>query len=221
MKKLRYHGVARSQEQPRPLEPSIFAEQQAQAKSGTVTAPSGADAIIKAVGDVTPFTNTLAGTLRDALAAATLDKIGIINLANRTVTVVPAGTDIAAVSGATGLSLAATVTLDDPTKPSGPMSSINGGDAGSDEVDAIVGAAKPSLSVESLCNKIEDAAIDPTGQMFGVSSGIIVVDQANKDVKLYTALVAEIEAVTPATLLAEDAHFVQTLVSSTGRQFGE
>lgn len=220
MKKLRYSRRAvRSQEQPAPLETSIFAEQQAQAKSGTITAPSGSNAVVKALGDSAPVQNTLAGIARDALSASVADSIAIINLANRTVTTVPAGTDISTVTGHAGLHTSGAFSFDDPTKATGPMSFDGSyGDLGP-LVSPIVDAAKPSMSVESLCNKIEDVADEH--QVALGKSAIIVIDQDAKTVEVFEATVANIEATTPATLLAEEAHFVQTLVPSSGRQFGE
>lgn len=215
MKKLRNPRRVVSQEQPAILETSTFAEQQAQAKSGVITAPSGSNAVIKATAAAEPAVKTLADTMRDALAAADDEQIAIINLANRTVTLVPAGTSVAAITGASGLEQAAELTMDDPTKASGPMS--NGVTEGTDStsISNIVASAKPSFSVPTVVNRIEDAVAEISGR-----SGLVVVDQANATVEVFTGTTANVEAVDAATL-TEEAHFVQTLAVAGGRQFGE
>jgi len=214
MKKLRYSRRAGSQEQPRPLETSIFAEQQQHAKQGTITSPSGADQQIRTLASSSPVTDTLAGVTRDALAVADLNKIVILNTGPRTVTVVPAGTDIAPfLNGlfASGTDEVGTITMVDPSKATGPMQVANPiGGVGAMLVN-MVGPAKPSLSVEGLLNRIEDALPN--------DAVLIVVDQSAQNVRVFVG--GDVATTDAAAQLPEDAHFVQTLVSAGGRQFGE
>lgn len=191
-------------------------------KSGTITSPSGADPIIRALGDSAPVTGTLAGITRDALAAATLVKKAVINLATRHVTIVPIATDLAGdILGSDDLDLIGTITKDDPTKASSPMTRA-GGAAGAqrDALDALLAAAKPSLSVESLANRIEDAVIDPDGAFDG-KSALIVIDQDAETVAVYMGDTADVAAINVAGVEAEDAEFVQTLTLPGAAQFGE
>lgn len=192
------------------------------AKTGVVTAPSGTDNVIKALGDANPVTNTLAGIMRDAFGAATLEKAAIINLANRTVTIVPAATNMDNIANETGIDPVATITRDDATKAVSPLTATDDdGGTLSPRISAIVEAAKPALSIESLVNKIEDAFADQTG-VFEGKSGIIVVNQAGDGtVSVFKGDADDVAAWDPAAEYAEDAHFVQTLSLPGERQFAE
>lgn len=215
MKKLRYqrHAVRHSQEQPEPLATRILSEQQAQAKTGVITSPSGSDANIRALGDANPVTSTLAGIAREALGVASLNKIAIINLGRRDVTILPTGTAFAAALEAFNGVKSGEFTKDDPTKGSSPMTD---GDENALLAD-IISAAKPALSVESLINKIEDVYNDEEEK-----SAFVVVDQANAKVFVYeTPDKASTEDTDLAGSFAEEAQFHQTLTGAAGTQFGE
>lgn len=224
MKKLRYkHGVARSQEQPRPLETSIFAEQQQLAKSGQITSPSGADPVIRALGDASPVTNTLAGIVRDAFGATPILKKAIVNFAARKVTIVPEAANLGALTGhADTDGLSAVVSQDDPTKASSPVTLTEVGLNGDEFSTELETPVKPSMSIESMLNRVEDILNDPTSaHAIAGKSVIAIVDQEEQTVSFYQFDTDDAAAIDCAALFAEDAEFVQTLVSSTGRQFGE
>lgn len=191
------------------------------AKTGAITAPTGADPVIKSLGDTTHPANTLAGIMRDAFGAAALTKRAIINLANRTVTIVPSGTSLAALDD--DLTPIALFTKDDATKGSSPFSdSLAEGSDGALAVVAVTAAAKPSMSVESLVNRLEDVLTDPAAAILANgNSALIVVDQAAGTIQVLEGTVAEIEGAQADAAMAEDAHFVQTLTGPAGTQFGE
>lgn len=225
MKKLRYSSHRRSQEQPQPLEVGIFAEQQQHAKSGNVSAVSGADALIKSIGDAAPVVDTLAGITRAALGNAALTKKAIINFATRKVTIVPSATNIATVTGHTGLGVYASFTKDDATKSTTAWTGVpnDADDPHNVEVTDVANVtSKPSISGEALVNKVEDILNDPlSGLNQDGKSLLAVIDQTDGSITFYAASVANIAAVDGAALLAEDAEFAQTLVGAGGAQFFE
>lgn len=190
------------------------------AKSGTITAPSGADPVIKALGDSSPVTNTLAGIMRDALSSAGANKIALVNIASRKVTILPAATDISGLVA--GLDVQTVFVPDDDSKATSPFTGTDLGQNETNDMLGIVAAAKPALSVESLVNKIEDVTLDPGSQTSQAGDGLlVVVDQTAKTVTVYGGANTATVAAKNGASLAEDAEFVQTLVSGTGRQFGE
>lgn len=198
------------------------------AKRGIITAPTGSDAAIKAIAQSEPKIDTLAGTVRDAFASAALDKQGLINLASRKAIIVPAGTAINAALTSGGLLLLATITPDDATRASSPQTAtlVEGLDTApqfvAEAIESITLARKPTFSVESLVNAIEDAHEDADGQAVGNDQGlIVVVDQTAQTIRLYVGTRATVAAVDLAATYAEEAAFEQTLTQSGGRQYGE
>ncbi len=188
------------------------------ARSGTITSPSGADANMRTLGDSQPPTGTLANIVRQALALAAALKGVIINFATGVAVVVPTGYADPAPTGAADLGH---FTKDDPTKAVSPWTWVPGADDDDDitaQMEAIVATRKPSLSVESLTNAIEDVSSDASGALNGNGGAIMHYDQA--DGIVFVVESSAIGAYDPAAAYVEDAAFVRS-VASSGTQFGE
>lgn len=225
MKNRKLMAAFRSMEQPsaeifRPL-----AEQQAQAKQGTITAPTGADANLLTLGASTPVRDTLAGVVRSALQLASALKIAILNFGVRKAIIVPTGTNIATVTGATNMALEGTFTKVDPTATSSAFSyTVGAGTTANveDAVEAMIANRAPKFTVESLTNALEDLQ-ETNVDLLGDGTKLVVIqDQAAGEVRLYSVPDANAaNAHTAAVALAEDVQFVQTLDAGGAAQFGE
>lgn len=140
---------------------------------------------------------SLGGIVADLLDKSTDALKVVIDTTNRKVVAFPVATDVSTKLGGTPL-LVGTITRDDPTKRSSPVTRAAGDDiSGSANLvalaaamDAMFGAAKPSKNVASLVNAAEDAiaAIAPD---LTISPGtlMVVVDQTGAgSVKIYGAV---------------------------------
>ncbi len=197
------------------------------AKSGTITAPTGADANLKTLGDSTPVRDTLAGIVRSALGLAAALKLAILNFGVRKAVIVPYDTVVTSVSGATGMEYLGAFALDDPSKKSGSWSLNEGG--GDGDITALllamVAEVKPSFTVESLTNKIDEMN-DRLSEIRGEESEeafVVIQDQGSQEIRVYLAdtAVHAAGAHTAAVALTEDVQYVQTVDSGTSTQFGE
>lgn len=196
------------------------------AKTGVITAPTGSDANLVTLGATQPVRDTLMGVVRSALQLATALKIAIINFGVRKAIIVPAATVISSVTGGTGMIHHATFVKDDPTKATSPWTAtLLEADADIEAaLEAIVVTRKPSISVESLVNAVEDVGETSLFQVGGDAEGVelvVVIDQSAGTIKVFGAAGADATtAHTNAVALAEDVQFVQT-PDSGGTQFAE
>jgi hypothetical protein len=192
------------------------------AKSGVITSPSGDDANMRTLGDVQPPTATLAGIVRAALALAAAVKGVVINFATGKAVVVPTGYADPAPAGS---GLLGTFTKDDPSKASSPWTFTPEVGADPDvvaQMEALVAARKPSLSVESLTNGVEDITADAEGALGLLDYGAVLhYDQADGLVKVVVAANDNLDAYDPAAAYAENAAFVRTVAAAGSTQFGE
>lgn len=187
------------------------------AKQGIITAPSGADANMRTLGDPSPATDTLAGVIRTALGLVSALKGVILNFRRGEAVVVPTGYADPAPGGAV---LYGTFTKDDPTKASSPFTFAP--EAGIDAgivagFEAVVAARKPSMSVESLTNALED--LDAEGAVDPGKNLLVHYDQADGEIKVVGS--AALDVYDAPGAYAEDAAFVRTVAATGGSQFGE
>ena len=185
------------------------------AKTGVITAPSGADENLRTLGATQPVRETLMGVIRQALQLAVAAKKAVITITSRNAFVFPAAQDLATVVAATEGYLGR-LTRDDPTRATSPWSFEGEALQAAQEaaVEALTAAAKPSMSVEAVVNKIEDL-----GSIEG-KGFVVVIDQTAGDIKLYSVPDDDAGAQIAATALVEDVRYVQTL-DGGGAQFGE
>lgn len=193
------------------------------AKSGVITSPSGADANMRTLGDTTPATGTIASVVRSALALAAAIKAVVINFVTGKAVVAPTGA-----AAPTGLTLMGTFTKDDPSKASSPWTFVaeDGilSEQNAEDLEAIVAARKPSMSVESLTNALEDFDAEETLTNAGGETpyrAVVAYDQADGEILFYGAATATVEAYDPAAQYAEDAAFVRAVAATGSTQFGE
>lgn len=192
------------------------------AKSGVITSPTGDDANMRTLGDVQPPTNTLAGVVRAALALAAAVKGVVINFATGKAVIVPTGYADPAPAGS---GLLGVFTKDDPSKASSPWTFT--GEVGADadsvlQMEALVEARKPSMSVESLTNGVEDICADATGALGLLDYGAVLhYDQADGLIKVIVAANDNLDIYDPAAAYVENAAFVRTVTAAGATQFGE
>lgn len=195
-------------------------------KQGTITAPSGADANMRTLGDATPVRDTLAGVVRSALGLVSALKGVLIPFAAKKALVLNTGYAEGPIVDEINGEEAGAFVQDDPSKANSPWtwvpSGLNDAEINAAMV-AIVAARKPSLTVESLTNAIEDKDSDPD---FIAPARALVLhyDQADVPGGL-RVVVAPIRANVVGALFenvyAEDALFVRTDVAAGAAQFGE
>lgn len=194
------------------------------AKSGVITAPTGADENLKTLGASLPVRDTLMGVVRSALQLASALKIAILNFGARKAVIVPTATVITSVTGGTGMSLVATLVKSDSTKATCPWNVTLGGS--NTEIEAPLAALVettrlPAFSVESLVNALDElSAVLLEDQAIGVGY-LTVIDQASGQIKVYGGSAGNLNgAAVNAAALTEDVQYVQTL-DSGATQFGE
>lgn len=184
-----------------------LAEQQQQAKTATIsvddTWPAAQpDPVIEGVAVADPMRSTLGGTIVQALKAKDDELVAIGSIPavsmNRRIVIVPGdvAADInAALDAAANVVKSAQLTFDGGEVNNAPMSNaVANGTGISTQVNAAIAAAKPSFSLQSIINKLEDLLAATAG----AHTGVVVVDQHNEAVYLWTCPVAN-----EATLLAE------------------
>lgn len=191
------------------------------AKSGVITAPTGSDTNMRTLGDSSPATDTIAGVVRSALGLVAALKGVIINFlyGDGKAIIVPTGYADPAPSG---YGVLGTFEKDDPTKASSPWTFTPGASAQatvSTVCEGLIEARKPSMSVESLTNAIDDAVADLTTEMADYGAGIVHYDQADGIIQICTATTPA--AYDPAAGYTEEAAFVRTLAAAGSSQFGE
>lgn len=190
------------------------------AKQGTITAPTGADENLKSLGAATPVRDTLAGVVREALRVTTDLKKAIINFGVRKAVIVPTAQSVATVIAATADN--GYFTKDAPESASSPMTfhpTVEGFDENVQPLlAALVEERKPSYTIESLTNGIED--LQEKGLLPAGHSLVVIQDQGNERVYVGSTSTPE-NAHNAAVAYVEDVQFVQTLNTSSGAQFGE
>lgn len=196
------------------------------AKTRTITAPSGADANLRTLGDSNPAQNTIAGVIRDALKLVAALKFVCINLYKSATTakavVVATGASAPAPTSAT---LLGHFVKDDPSKAASPWTFVPESgleaDDGVLQLQTIVAERKPSMSVESLTNALEDLQ-GAEGHILDAEYGLCVYyDQADGLVHVKAASYTNLAAYDPATAYTEEAAFVGEVAVAAGAQFGE
>jgi hypothetical protein len=191
------------------------------AKSGIISATS-TNVALKSVADSDPVTLSLAGTAIAALKQFANKGFAVINTKTREVFILDRTAGNATkVGNYVGPILAAEASLvrfekDDDTSSSSPMTAtVDITDGPSGHVEDIVVAAKPSFTVQSIANAIEDKL------MLSGFDGVIVIDQETETVKAYVGTGEKIDEADPTQFAAADAKYVQTLASSATKNFGE
>lgn len=189
-------------------------------KTGTINVSGGTSAAVKAVAQSDPLVSSLASLAVQALKANPVASGAVVALNARTVQVIPAADmdGIPAGFAAAGLALSGNLSFDGGAKNNAPMT--NAAVAGLfAELNAVLTEeAKPSFSVQSAIGKIEDVLAEE-----GVS-GIIIVDQLNNVIKVYTGPPGNVDTAEGGLPAAADtiATFEQTVEAATGpRDFGE
>lgn len=190
------------------------------AKSGVITSPAGSDVNMRTLGDTQPATDTLAGVIRQALGLTAALKRIVINFATGKAVVTADGDAAPTPSNDRGY-----FAKDDATKASSSWTWIPGADEDPDfnaQMEALVAARKPSMSVESLTNALEDADADVAGATRLADTRIVLTYQQSEGL-LRASQVASATAVAydPAAQYGEDATFLRTLVAAGATQFGE
>lgn len=191
-----------------------------------------------ALAAATPVTDSLENIVSNALGTTDALQIGIYNFGVSKAIIVPSGTNIASVTGATGVELLATFTPEEPTKSTSIYTVVLAGNYNAPEnlLGALVEPATgdlsgiaipaPKLSVVSLIGKIEDVQINDLaaggGNVLAGGALIVVLDQTAQTVKVYKVSDGnEAGAHAAALALAESVQYVLTEVPSTPRIFGE
>lgn len=156
-------------------------------ESRSITALAESDPLIATVGSVVVLAAKASQNPVQILAALTN------NLQIRVVDVLASGAEAAVnaaiLAGATVLS--ATLTFDGGELNNAPMTNaVANGTGLSTAINGALAAAKPSFSMQSIINKIEDIVLLTEG----VTDALIVVDQVNNNVKVYTGTPAQVSA---------------------------
>jgi hypothetical protein len=215
-------------------------EQQQQARTATISVDTDnpsviPDSTIEGVAAADPLRATLGGAIvlalkakdEDLVAAATIPAVSL----NRRIVIVPegatnAGDLIADLDAATNVVKSAELTFDGGEVNNAPMTNaVANGTGISTAVNGALAAAKPSFSLQSAINKLEDLIAATAG----ATSGAVVVDQSGGKLYLYTCPVAN-EATMVAVLNASSPAGIDSIAafdvdanpaSSATGQFGE
>lgn len=217
-----------SHEQPSNEGFTSLTDQQQQAKSGLVTADVSDDAVIASIADSDPFRGTAGAVAVEAVRAAVATKTVVVKLTNdlsdRYVAVLPSADAVAiytAANAVSGTDVAGSLTFDGGEKNNAPLTnSVGDGTGLSTAINAELDVTKPSYSLLSLINKIEDIVLSD-----GDHDALIIIDQEDDTIKVLTGVPAQISAAATAALAAStvDAAFAidSRPTSSSEKQLGE
>ncbi len=186
-----------------------FGEQQQQAKTGPVEVITEGDPEVDGVADSDPLRATPGSLLVEALRAASGPQAGVIQVSQsdavRRVSIVDAATLAAMATAAdaiSGTTLVATLTWDGGEKNNAPMTNAVADGVGgmSTQINAALAAAKPSFSLSSIVNKLEDIASD-----VAVDKEIVVIFDQSANSGLGTVKVFVVDTLVHASSAYEAA----------------
>lgn len=228
-------SIAANLEQKFPVGFSPMLEQQQQSKSGVVTVEDGApDAVIAAVAQSDPLRSTVGSLIVEVNRAADAECVTAGKLTraleNRAVMVVKAEGDpatvatdtIANISTHTGMTKSAELTFDGGALKNAPMSNtVANGTGLSTAINAAIATTKPSFSISTIVNAIEDAVLADGNAL----DAVVIVDQVNAKVLVYTGTPTNITGAFAGFANGYDAAAIfdvdATPASTAAGQFGE
>lgn len=207
---------------------------------GTITAPTGAVAVLVALADATPVQDTLPGIVQSALQESADLKVAVLNFGTHKAFIFPVAQSMASIVAVSDTALLGTLTASEPTKVTSAFTAVMTSTKAGIEtaivklIESSVGSVTsgaidaPKLGVTSLLGKIEDIGKrvqDEEDALYedGVTLHCIV-NQSAGTIKVYAADAAAANVDTAAAALAEDVQFVLTETepeAATVRQFGE
>lgn len=156
------------------------------AKSGQIVLPAGVVPGDMPLADSVVFTEStptsIGGAVSDLLDKATDEVVVAVRSQQRHIAVYPSGTNAADLVAGTA-KLIGTITRDDPTRKSSPVTMADGSDltgqaaliALKDAIDSYFAAQKPTKTASAIINNVEDAIAGLLAQDPSVDPGNIVV----------------------------------------------